>query len=78
MRMKQKKLTKKLNLNKTTIASLNGKEMHAAAGGTAYTDTILDPNCVNISNEVCNNSCYSHCPTFCDTCPIWFSDCCPC
>jgi hypothetical protein len=64
--MKTKKFRKKLNLNKKTVANLNGKEMNgvlAGAGKKASEDTI----CTSCNPSVCT-SCIETgcCPT--DTC----------
>ncbi len=65
--MKQKKLSKKLELNKTTILNLNNKEMTKAVGGesgpgTTCWETMMvtcgdgscDTYCLSIPNGPCN------------------------
>jgi len=53
--MKQKKLVKKLSLNKNTVAHLNQKEMNYLLGG----ETGIE--CITIDKTICITNC--PCPT---------------
>lgn len=79
--MKQKKIIKKLSLNKKTIAHLNNTEMRYANGGGPVTDKcpITHPYyCPTV--ETCENSCGgTACESVCTSdpcCTIPFSDIC--
>jgi len=48
--MKNKKLTKKLNFNKTTVANLNHMEMKKLRGGTSFINQTCD-DCFKPSEE---------------------------
>ncbi len=56
--MRNKKLTKALNLNKTTVADLNGKEMKKVMGGVSGVDT----TCL-ITKLICRDSQELYCIT---------------
>jgi len=53
--MKKKQMSKKLLLNKSTLANLNEKAMELVNGGGLYTDATCRPMCDTIS---CNTECF--------------------
>lgn len=61
--MKAKKLTKKLNLNKKTVAHLNSGDMKDVQGGIGI--TVRWTNCIDCSGT-CGFSCVGTCVS-CDT-----------
>lgn len=68
--MKPKKISKKLELNKKTIANLNQENLGSARGG--YTPTILWPECKR-SDYTCQTYMCNTCQTNCLSC--WITDC---
>ena len=62
--MKTKKITKKLNLNKKTVADLNNGELMNAHGGILV--TAINSNCILCTHTcgyTCLNTCVSCDPT---------------
>lgn len=62
--MRQKRIEKKLTLNKKTIANLNGEEMSIAKGGKAVPtgsvcetecNSVCLPTCIELTNPCCWN-----------------------
>jgi hypothetical protein len=68
--MKTKKFRKKLNLNKKTVANLNGKEMNGVLAGAGKKDSEVTI-CTSCNHTVCT-SCN---PTVCASCVE--TECCP-
>lgn len=69
--MKSKKITKKLNLNKKTVADLNHDQLKNAHGG--FKITVHLTNCL-----ACTYTCANTCPNTCVSCgPTGDIDC-PC
>jgi natural product precursor len=60
--MKIKKLTKKLALNKKTVANLDSREMKSLKGGVEY--TVYNTNC-----DTCNDLSVVYCITAYYPCP---------
>ncbi len=62
--MKPKKLSKKLSLNRKTIANLTGNVMtNVKGGGTITTVSLCETKCTCI-DTICGNTC----PTNCGSC----------
>ena len=59
--MKNKKLSKKLSLNKETISLLNEQTLNINGGLRANTTTLDEPT---VLGQSCNRCTYAECPTF--------------
>jgi len=70
--MKQKKLTKKLALNRETVSTLTDREMHDVVGATLYqSDCASCTTCVNQVWPNCRSimtGCYPNCTV--SPCPM--------
>jgi hypothetical protein len=59
--MKPKKFSKKLGLNKKTIANLNGDMMGIVKGGITVTEITCDTQCGQRTCQTCPETCYTIC-----------------